>query len=126
MPGESAAARRKREAEEASAAAMAAAGEALEGRVLPVDGGAPIEPGPVNLFNGDVYKGAWRFGRRHGRGVYFFASGRRYEGEWKDGQMVGWGVYPGGRQRRRHEMREKRARGCGLLSSLVPFLVARV
>ena len=93
VPGESAAARRKREAEEASAAAMAAAGEALEGRVLPVDGGAPIEPGPVNLFNGDVYKGAWRFGRRHGRGVYFFASGSRYEGEWKDGQMVGWGVY---------------------------------
>lgn len=47
----------------------------------------------VQLFNGDVYEGGWSYGRRHGRGVYFFASGARYEGEWRDGNMVGWGVY---------------------------------
>ena len=73
---------------------MAAAGEALlsQRRVLPVDGAEALVEA-VELFNGDVYRGAWRFGRRHGRGVYSFASGSRYEGEWKDGQMVGWGVY---------------------------------
>jgi len=29
----------------------------------------------VVLFNGDEYAGGWRFGRRHGSGVYTFASG---------------------------------------------------
>mmetsp|Transcript_38884 Transcript_38884/g.50313 ORF Transcript_38884/g.50313 Transcript_38884/m.50313 type:complete len:102 (+) Transcript_38884:2497-2802(+) len=47
----------------------------------------------VALFNGDSYAGGWRLGRRHGKGIYKFASGSRYEGEWLDGEMVGWGVY---------------------------------
>jgi len=47
----------------------------------------------VRLFNGDRFDGAWRFGRRHGKGVYHFASGSRYEGTWEEGKMVGWGKY---------------------------------
>ena len=59
----------------------------------------------MNLFNGDEHRGPWRCGRRHGRGVYHFASGSRYEGEWSDGAMVGWGVYvteDGARKNLRH------------------------
>ena len=33
----------------------------------------------IELFNGDRFKGGWALGRRHGRGVYTFASGARYE-----------------------------------------------
>ena len=47
----------------------------------------------VLLFNGDRFDGEWQFGRRHGKGVYYFSSGSRYEGEWKEGRMVGWGVF---------------------------------
>jgi hypothetical protein len=56
----------------------------------------------VVLFNGDRYCGRWRFGRRHGRGVYHFSSGAAYEGEWRDGEMVGWGVYVSQDGRRRN------------------------
>lgn len=47
----------------------------------------------IDLFNGDTFDGGWRLGRRHGKGVYVFASGSKYEGEWKEGEMTGWGVY---------------------------------
>ena len=50
-------------------------------------------PEEVTFFNGDEYSGSWRFGRRHGKGVYKFATGSQYAGEWKDGKMVGWGQY---------------------------------
>lgn len=39
------------------------------------------------------YEGGYRDGKRHGYGVYTFASGDRYEGEWRDGEEHGRGTY---------------------------------
>ena len=47
----------------------------------------------VTLLNGDVHDGKWLFGRKHGSGVYAFASGAKFEGKWDMGKMVGIGWF---------------------------------
>ena len=42
---------------------------------------------------GDSYKGQFRDGKRHGKGVYTSGTGDKYDGEWKHGEMHGKGVY---------------------------------
>ena len=37
--------------------------------------------------------GKWLFGRKHGSGVYAFASGAKFEGKWDMGKMVGIGWF---------------------------------
>ena len=46
----------------------------------------------INYGNGDRYRGQMRNGRRHGRGVYTWASGGSYDGEWLNGHFHGHGV----------------------------------
>ena len=46
----------------------------------------------INYSNGDRYRGQIRDGRRHGRGVYTWASGGSYDGEWRNGDFHGRGV----------------------------------
>ena len=43
--------------------------------------------------NGDRYVGEWRRGKKHGDGVYFFSDGDRYEGNWREGEKHGQGSY---------------------------------
>ena len=44
-------------------------------------------------IDGDVHDGKWLFGRKHGSGVYAFASGAKFEGKWDMGKMVGIGWF---------------------------------
>merc|ERR1719517_386210 len=43
--------------------------------------------------SGDIYKGAWHRGRKHGSGIFVFWDGARIEGEWADDQLRGTGVH---------------------------------
>ncbi len=43
--------------------------------------------------NGDRYKGKWREGKRHRRGIFRYASGDKDEGEWLAWQYHGPGTY---------------------------------
>ncbi|XP_037087699.1 radial spoke head 1 homolog [Pollicipes pollicipes] len=55
--------------------------------------------GVAHLPNGDIYRGYYNEGKRHGRGHYRFKkNGSRYTGEWQDGKKHGRGVfvYPDG------------------------------
>jgi hypothetical protein len=45
--------------------------------------------GIMTYSNNDVYYGAFKDGRKHGRGVYYFFSGTMYEGEWERGRLHG-------------------------------------
>ena len=48
-----------------------------------------------------VYEGNWSFGKYHGKGIYYYASGTRYEGEWVRGEKHGQGIeynHKGGKQ----------------------------
>ncbi len=38
------------------------------------------------------FEGEYRNGKKHGRGVYVWASGNRYDGEWRDDKRNGRGV----------------------------------
>ncbi|MBC8260035.1 MAG: molecular chaperone Tir [SAR324 cluster bacterium] len=39
------------------------------------------------------YEGNWKYGKKHGKGKYFFLNGDRYEGNWKYGKKQGEGTY---------------------------------
>ncbi|MES2151605.1 MAG: hypothetical protein V4508_17645 [Pseudomonadota bacterium] len=94
-------------------------GDRFEGSVergLPLDGlmtyanGAQYEgafrdgrrdgKGVMEYPNGDRYDGSWKDGLRDGRGTLLFALGGRYDGEWKDGRWQGRGAltFAGGRR----------------------------
>ena len=46
----------------------------------------------MNYENGDVYKGEWDKGERHGKGMSFYASGDVYEGDWFCDKRHGFGI----------------------------------
>ena len=55
--------------------------------------------GVAHLPNGDIYRGFYLEGKRHGRGHYRFKkNGSRYTGEWREGKKHGRGmfIYPDG------------------------------
>jgi hypothetical protein len=43
--------------------------------------------------NGDIYKGNWKNGKRHGQGTCTYANGEMYEGLWQHDQFNGRGVF---------------------------------
>lgn len=43
--------------------------------------------------NGDVYRGMWRRGKRHGQGTYMYSNGDSYSGQWRNGKRHGRGTY---------------------------------
>ena len=46
----------------------------------------------MRMSNGDVYKGAFKNGKRHGAGTCQFSTGALYKGEWRDDKPHGTGV----------------------------------
>ncbi|SMN01183.1 putative phosphatidylinositol-4-phosphate 5-kinase [uncultured Candidatus Thioglobus sp.] len=48
--------------------------------------------GSIDYDNG-TFEGNWKNGKRHGQGVYAWASGDRYEGNWKNDKKHGQGVF---------------------------------
>jgi hypothetical protein len=44
-------------------------------------------------YDGDLYTGPWKEGRRHGHGVFVFSDGRLYDGEYNMGQREGQGMF---------------------------------
>lgn len=46
-----------------------------------------------NSVFGDKYTGEFKYGGKHGQGVYTFANGDKYVGEFKDGSYDGQGTY---------------------------------
>ena len=44
------------------------------------------------LANGDRYKGAWKNGKKHGRGMYYFTDGAIYVGEYAADFINGLGT----------------------------------
>jgi len=56
-------------------------------------------PAARNVFpNGDIYKGAYKEGKRSGQGMYVWKSGGKYVGEYDAGERNGKGTlwYPDG------------------------------
>ena len=50
--------------------------------------------GRIIFGNGDFYRGSFKFGRFEGEGEYFFSRCKdRYLGNWKSGKMEGKGMY---------------------------------
>ncbi|MFP6696187.1 MAG: hypothetical protein VCF08_04660 [Alphaproteobacteria bacterium] len=48
--------------------------------------------GVFKFANGNSYGGDWKIGQRHGRGVLKSANGGSYNGEWNDGKRHGRGI----------------------------------
>ncbi|MBF0623349.1 MAG: hypothetical protein HQL82_00930 [Magnetococcales bacterium] len=48
--------------------------------------------GEARFVNGNLYRGQYRKGRKHGRGTFIWRDGRMYDGQWRDGRMNGPGV----------------------------------
>ncbi len=46
----------------------------------------------ITFSNGDQYKGEWRFGKPHGKGVYYFRNSDTYDGTFINGKY-GYGVF---------------------------------
>lgn len=44
-------------------------------------------------WEGDVYKGNFKDGKRHGYGTYYWSEGSKYEGNWSNGNQHGEGKY---------------------------------
>lgn len=44
-------------------------------------------------WEGDVYKGNFKDGKRHGYGIYSWSEGSKYEGNWSNGYQHGEGKY---------------------------------
>ena len=55
----------------------------------------------VHLGGRPQYDGEWKDGKKHGRGVFTWADGRKYDGEWKDARSDGVFTWADGRKRRR-------------------------
>lgn len=36
----------------------------------------------MSYVNGDVYKGMWSKGKKHGKGNYTYSDGDYYDGDW--------------------------------------------
>lgn len=49
------------------------------------------------MDNGDIYKGNFKDGKRHGPGLCQFKTGAIYKGEWKDDKPHGNGVLYSGK-----------------------------
>jgi hypothetical protein len=47
----------------------------------------------VEYNNGDKYVGEFRYGERHGQGLYTYSDGSSYEGQWKNGLEHGQGKH---------------------------------
>ena len=41
------------------------------------------------MANGHYYEGGWRHGKKHGKGVDYYANGDRYESNWQEGVLQG-------------------------------------
>jgi len=37
---------------------------------------------------GDRYEGQWMNNKRHGRGILFYADGKKFVGEWENGLII--------------------------------------
>ncbi len=48
--------------------------------------------------DGNIYKGEYFNGLKHGKGVFYFANGKIFKGEWKNGQKNGNGELKIGEQ----------------------------
>ena len=46
----------------------------------------------MNYSSGDVYKGEWESGERHGQGMCFYAAGDVYDGAWFCDKRHGFGA----------------------------------
>jgi len=57
------------------------------------DNDLPTGFGIATYASGDVYRGEWIAGQRHGEGECVYASGGRYAGGWQHGKKDGQGVY---------------------------------
>lgn len=55
-------------------------------------GDDPVET--IEYPNGDVYDGAFRDGKRHGKGYMLYADGDSYFGSWEDDKKCGHGITP--------------------------------
>ena len=44
-------------------------------------------------WEGDIYKGNFKDGKRHGYGTYYWSEGSKYEGNWSNGNQHGEGKY---------------------------------
>jgi hypothetical protein len=50
--------------------------------------------GTMMMIDGDIYKGVWLNGEKHGKGTYFEKKTNYfYEGEWKHNKRDGNGIY---------------------------------
>ncbi len=47
----------------------------------------------LNLPNGDKYVGEIKDGKKHGRGIYYYANGNRYEGDFLNDKFHGTGTF---------------------------------
>jgi len=48
--------------------------------------------GQMRYENGDIYKGSWVAGKKHGTGTLTTQDGQKYEGTWNNDQKSGLGV----------------------------------
>jgi len=46
----------------------------------------------LTYCDGDIFRGGYRKGKRHGHGVYTHSNGDRYEGSYQDDERHGKGV----------------------------------
>ena len=55
--------------------------------------------GVQTFENGDVYQGAFKDGKKHGKGILRTRNDRSYEGEWKYDKPHGFGIntFPNGK-----------------------------
>ena len=44
------------------------------------------------VYGESVYEGEFRYGKRHGRGIYTWVNGQTYDGEWRNGKQHGHGT----------------------------------
>ena len=47
----------------------------------------------IKYYDNGTYNGSFRFGKRHGKGVYTWTNGDKYDGAWINDERTGKGVY---------------------------------